>query len=277
MNQKRGHYRIEIHEIVTANQVFNEKIKSIKDKNVYEIVKKLGPDFGITLLDLSAGGLHGTGYMELYKDDEVQIQIQISEEETILITGFLRNVEKNNKEGEFVYRIQFDKLKLKEEQAVTKYVNHLQSDIMKVKALEAYDKGETIPISEKIRRGLGERREKKDFMTKLPSALSFINWINSLLIIIFIISSRPLAKDPIASLLGNQTKHEWDLVILKKAYYLSLFLTIISFVSMIIDLSRQNRKGDYKHKSLLIQFSIGLVLTLVFILSLGIGQRGLYK
>lgn len=278
MNKNRGTYRIEINEVVSAKQVFNEKIKSIKEKNAFEIVKRVGPNFEITMLDLSAGGLHGYGNMPLNNDDELEIEIKISEEKILKVTGFLRNVHKEkNQEEQYVYRIQFKKLNVSEEQAITKYVNHLQSEIMKEKAIEAYDKGETIPISEKISRDFGERRERIDLMTKLPSILSLINWITAFLIIIFIISSRPLAKDPISNLLGNQTKHEWDFVILYRAYYLSLSLTIISFISMIIDISRQNRKDDYKHKSLLVQFLIGLILTLVLILSLGIGQRGLFK
>lgn len=123
----------------------------------------------------------------------------------------------------------------------------------------------------------GDRRKGPDFVKLWPSVASFIGWGIVFYIGLIIAAARPYAKDAISQLLGSRIQAAWNDELLYRAYFSSLFLGLFSLISMVIDFTRQNRKEDFKHKSLAIQCDISLVLALYFILALNLGQRGITK
>ena len=278
MYNKRQNYRQNIKMVAKINKINKVRVESYKEKPGYHFEKTLGESMDMILNDLSTGGFQGNSTIKLNVNDEIKIELPFLKKEMIKLNGYILSVENSySGKSEYTYRVQFNRLTNKAEQIISNYINMIQSHEMKEKSIKAYDNGDTTSITDKITKQSGERRNKTDLLKRLPPILSFVGWLIVFLIFLLIFSSRPLARDPISKLLGSNVSHGWNVSILYRAYIFSSVLFVLSIISMFIDLSRQSRKTDFKHKSLLIQFFIGITIMLYFIIKLEIGQRGLFK
>ncbi len=168
------------------------------------------------------------------------------DDETMTIQGVVKVCEEGQNLGEYLYRVHFITKDLSAEHKVMKYLNSLQSKEMNEKDIDAYDHGDTRSITDKIILKHGERRYKTDAFKHWAPMANFIGWGLLLFIMVCIFAARPLAKDPISQLMGARVRLVWDIELLYKAYVSSMFLGVFSFLSMMIDLSRQERKEDHK-------------------------------
>lgn len=234
--------------------------------------------FDVTVLDLSVGGMRAEGKMKITLDQHAYFDIPLQEDAILRVQGVFKECSLQPiNDNRYTYRIQFEHLNVGIENKLFAFINHLQSEVMKAKDVAAYDHGDTISITDQILLKHGERRVKTDWIKLWPGMASFIGWGILLFIGLCILAARPFANDPVSQLLRGQGRSMWDHELLYKAYFSSLFLGVFSFVAILVDLTRQNRKGDWKHKSLVVQCMLSLIIVLYFILALGLGQRGINK
>jgi len=275
MSQDREFYRVDLNKKMMITLIKTKDASSI-DVIHQKYRVDFGDSFEAEIMDLSAGGMKVKGARKLDPNQDALFALPL-DNENMTIQGVVKVCEESQNLGEYLYRVHFITKGLSAEHKVMKYLNSLQSREMNEKDIDAYDHGDTTSITDQIILKHGERRKKTDAFKLWPPMANFIGWGLLLFIAVCVFAARPLAKDPISQLMGARVRLVWDIELLYKAYFSSMFLGVFSFVSMMVDLSRQNRKDDYKQKSLFIQFIIALSLLLYFILALDLGKRGLFK
>ena len=278
MDHKRNFFRLDTTEEVTVSlyHIAKEKTDEIWFEQHEDIV--VDGRFKIHMKDLSAGGMRAVGMSQVSPDMKAFFEFALHNGETLRLKGVFKACDGyNDGSGRFVYRVQFLNVSQNDEQHLFAFINHLQEEMLKTRDLKAYDAGDTTSITDQIRLKHGERRKGPDLVKRWPPIATLVGEGVLMYIAMCIVASRPMANDALSRLLGARPMVSWNLELLYKAYTGSLFLMLFAFFSMLIDSTRQNRKDDYRSKVLPILAGAGMVLALYFILSLGLGQRGVNK
>lgn len=118
-------------------------------------------------------------------------------------------------------------------------------------------------IEEQLTRG--ERRRKKDWITRAVPAFSLISWAATIVMLVFLERARPQQRTFLDTVLDAPLRTTWNTSLLRMCLALLIAVFFVCVLGFILNASRQRRKTDKFNKSIIIMGILSLFGIAIFL------------
>ncbi|WP_114418292.1 hypothetical protein [Marinospirillum perlucidum] len=121
----------------------------------------------------------------------------------------------------------------------------------------------------RIERRLGDRRRRRDPLLKLISVFGVVSWVLMLPALLLVDRARPEVETFFDRWLGLKVDPNWDLEVFRYAFFLMIFILLISGLGLVFNALRNKRKEDSFRINLIVIFGLSLIGVFYYLGRLG--------
>ena len=129
---------------------------------------------------------------------------------------------------------------------------------------------EKAPNAQKTPRKFVERRQKKDWVTRMVPFFSAVGWIAAFITILFLDRAKPQQANLFTRIFNTPINNAWNASLLRIVLITLIAVFVVCVTGLLFNMSRHRRKGDRYNRSVLVLGILSLCGILMFLWRFGV-------